>query len=162
MQYLAEGFRNYPPSVRDAIAKRRQWWDRRSQFYAVTQSPYVGQKLPCCVKFPRLSKKLEKLPRTHPWAKHRLGCYNGLYFLPPEENEFQVVFDDVIKGDINITNTFFESPNFKLLEKGFELMYKKVKVNKKGRSAYIVLQNETNNFSTDDKATLEPLGNFIS
>ena len=162
MQFLAEGYRNYPPSVRETIVRRKQWWDRRSQFYAVTQSPYTGQKLPCCVKFPRLSSKLEKLPRNHPWSKHRLGRYNGMYFIPPEENEHQVVMDDVFRGNVNITEAFFNSPKFKLLQQGFELMYKKVKVNKGGRPAYILLRNDNHNFSTDDKATLQPLGNFYS
>ena len=129
MQYVADHYKNYTKTVQNAISNRRQHFDRRSQLYSVTQNPELGEKLPCYVKFPKLSRQLDVLPRKHPWAQHRLGKHNGLYFIPTKattESCTNSNWKNVVFGDCDITADFFDHPLYKMISKGMEYMHLKI------------------------------------
>ena len=146
MQFVADHYRNYSQYVQREIRMRKQEWDWRSQFYALTRNPELGQKLPCYVKFPKLHSDLEKIPRNHPWANHRQGKYNGLYFIPTEEKVLNVTIKDVTIGEKNITANYFNTASFNLLGKGFEYMYEKLDPDT--RPGSFVMVNENYNIAT--------------
>ena len=127
MQHVGEHYRNYTKTVRDSISNRKQQFDWWSQYYSLTHNPELGEKLPSYVKFPKLSNELDSLPRSHPWAQHRLGKYNGLYFIPTEKDTEtcrHCSFQNVVMKEI--TRDFFNHPLFAILSKGLNYMYLKI------------------------------------
>ena len=159
MQFVVDHYRNYSRYVQKDISSQKQQWDRRSQFYALTQNPELSQKLPCYVKFPKLHSDLEKIPCNHPWANHRQGKYNGLYFIPTEEKVIDVSTKDVTVGNQNITANYFNTPSFNLLGKGFEYMYEKLDPDNHPRS--FVMVNEDYNISMAKGPELHQLSKYL-
>ena len=142
MQHVAEHYRNYTKTVRDSISNRKQQFDRRSQYYSLTHNPELGEKLPSYVKFPKLSNQLDSLPRSHPWVQHRLGKYNGLYFIPTEQDTETCrysSFQNVVVGQKEITRDFFNHPLFAIFSKGLDYMY--LKIDTTERRGHIQLAN---------------------
>lgn len=146
MQFINECVRQYSQTAQDFMRNRKQQWDRRSQYFAVTHNPTTGHKIPCCVKFPKIADTFEKCDRSHPWAAHREGKFNGLYVIPDESVAVGVELEDVIRGDVNITQDFLQSPVFALLKVGFNIMYKKLSPH----GGKVRLVHSEYNFSTDD------------
>ena len=129
MQHIVEHYRHYTKTVRDSISNRKQQFDRQSQYYSLTHNPELGEKLPSYVKFPKLSNELDSLPRSHPWVQHRLRKYNGLYFIPTEQDTEtcrNCSFQDVVIGQKAITQDFFNHPLFAILSKGLDYMHLKI------------------------------------
>ena len=154
MECVVDHYRNYLNYVRKTVQNRKQQFGRGSQLFGVTENVVLGEKLPCYVKFPQLTKELDKLHRDHPWAKHRGGKHNGLYFVPTEEN---LTNDKVIPhtkyGDVDITQNFFDHDLFKVLDLGFESMcYKMDLARRRGK---VTLSNPDYNISTPHGVEIE-------
>ena len=147
MQYVADHYRNYTKHVRKSINNRKQQWDRRSQLYSITENPTVGEKLPCYVKFPPLSKEIEEeLPRNHFWAQNRSGKHNGLYFLPSEESTTDQRVPGTVYGNRNILDDFCNHGLFHILDLGFRSMYLRLETQNRPRD--IQIANEDIDIST--------------
>ena len=126
MECVVDHYRNYSNYVRKTVKNRKQQYDRCSQLFGVTENVVFGEKLPCYVKFPQLTKQLDKLPQNHTWAQHRGGKHNWLYLVPAEENLTHTPITHTIFGQVDITENFFDSHLFKVLSLGFESMYFKM------------------------------------
>ena len=107
--------------------KRKQQFDRRGQYFSLTHNHYLGNKLPMAVKFPKISQFFETIPKDHPWSRHRLGIYNGLYVVPENvQGPFQI--PGVKINNYDPLPEFFRTPKFKLLDRAFNLIYKKLSI----------------------------------
>ena len=63
MDCTVDHYRNYSNYVRKSVKNWKQQFNRCGQLFGVTENVLIGQKLPCYVKFPKLSKELdEELP----------------------------------------------------------------------------------------------------
>ena len=155
MQYIPDHYKNYSKYVREGIYNRKQQFDRWSQLYSVTENVELGQKLPAYVKFPCLSKELdEDLPKEHLWAQHRLGKYNGLYFIPLEEFSTNDPLRHVIisskykngeEQNVDISKMFFETAYYQIIALGLKSIY--LKLNTQDVPGTILLRNEDMNIS---------------
>ena len=155
MQYIPDYYKNYSKYVRDGIYNRKQQFDWQSQLYSVTENVERGQKLPAYVKFPCLSKELdEDLSKEHLWAQHRLGKYNGLYFIPSDECATNDPLRHVIisskyqngeEQNVDISKMFFETPKYQIIALGLKSIY--LKLNTQELPGTILLRNEDMNIS---------------
>ena len=156
MQFLPHYRKNYSKSVRDMLHNRKQLHNRRSQYYSVTYHPESGNKLPFFVKYPKIADYFEEVHEKHPWANHRSGVLNGMYLIPHKATKDGLTINDAIFGKTNITEEFFDTKIYKLIEGSMCLMYEKLEV---VRNRQLVLRNQTTNFAQDEE--LEVLGMYI-
>ena len=155
MQFLHTYARTHGEGYLHSLGIRKQQWDRRSQYYSVIRAA-SGNRMPFYVKFPRLSEYFEKLEPDHPWAKHRLGKYNGLYYVPVDPHTTGFSIDKVTFGDTDLRAEFFNSPVYKLLAKGFQKVYLKLDISE---ARVVKLISEDFNFAKDDP-NLKELGEY--
>ena len=154
MQYAHKYAKDYSDTAKKALQNQHQQWDKRSQYHSVIKGS-LGNRMPFYVKFPRISDAFEKLDKEHPWAKNRLGKYNGLYYVPnnPDQSGFEV--DSVKFGDKDIRQEFFASPVYKLLQDSMQKCYNKLFVQ---NARTVLLTNQEYCFRED--AELIALGKF--
>ena len=161
MQFVANHYRNYSKYVRKSINNRRQQWDRRSQLHSITENPKIGEKLPCYVKFPILSKVIEEdLPRDHFWAQHRSGKHNGLYFLTSEERNTNECVPGLEYGNRDIVDDFLDHDLYNILDLGFRSMYQKLET--QNRPGLIQLSRPDLDISTENGEEVLELSKLFS
>ena len=157
MQYLHTYTREYGADQLRTLKNRHQQWDRRAQFFGVVRAS-SGNRLPFYVKFPRISEYFEKLEQDHPWSKHRLGKYNGLYYVPVNPHKRGFVIDGVTFGDTDLRAEFMATPIYKLLTDGFQKVFLKLNVDAGART--VSLGSQDFNFAKDDPG-LKQLSEYI-
>ena len=147
MQYLHAYTRDYGEDQLKTLKNRKQQWDRRAQYYSVIRAS-AGNRMPFYAKFPRISEYFEKLESDHPWSKHRLGKYNGLYYVPINTHKAGFFIDGVTFGQTDMRDEFFQSPIYELLSKGLRKVYLKLDIDTGAKVASLGSQDF--NFTRDD------------
>ena len=107
---------------------KNQVHDRRGQVHSISCNFKSGQKLPLVVKYPPISRFYEKLQRDHEWAQFRMGVYNGMFIVPDIPDTGQFSIPSVKIKDYDPVQEFFCTPQYKLLVKTLNLMYKRLRV----------------------------------
>ena len=79
-----------------------------------------------------------------------------MYLVPHKATKDGLTINDAIFGKTNITEEFFDTKIYKLIEGSMCLMYEKLEV---VRNRQLVLRNQTTNFAQDEE--LEVLGMYI-
>ena len=153
MHFIPAYVEKLTPGQRKFVNKRMQKYSKQSQYYAHTFNPKRGHGLPFCVKFPKISEYFEIIDRDHPWAKHRQGIYNGMFFVPAEPDQTSFDIPKVFDGTINMG--FKNSPEYKLLTH-LKKFYGKISI----RSQIVTLVKEELDFTTD--TNLQEAGTFFN
>ena len=153
MHFIPAYVEKLTPGQRKFVNKRVQKHSKQTQYYAHTFNPKRGHGLPFCVKFPKISEYFEIIDRKHPWANHRQGIYNGMFFVPAEPDQTSFKIPRVFDGIIN--NAFKNSPEYKLLLH-LKKFYEKIRV----RSQIVTLVKEELDFATDPE--LAKAGTFFN
>ena len=146
--------KRYPKYMTTFQKNRKQQYDKRNQLHSVTHNHRLGHKLPMVVKFPFISRFFEEAKPPHPYRAHRLGIFNGLYIVPEGEGlEFEL--PSVKTGDYDPVSDFFETPRFKLLNHGFNMMYQKIDL-----SPVVSLNEAKRKIKFTEDETLKDYGNY--
>ena len=122
MHFIPTYVEKLTPGQRKFVNKRVQKHSKQTQYYAHTFNPKRGHGLPFCIKFPKISEYFEIIDRKHPWANHRQGIYNGMFFIPAEPDQTSFKIPRVFDGIMN--NTFTNSPEYKLLLSGITRIHR--------------------------------------
>ena len=109
------------------------------------------------MKFPKISNIFDKVARDHLWADHRLGTYNGLYYVSAEPDEKLEKFKipEVKFGTTDFYDEFVNTAHYALLQE-FTKPYDNMDTDD---TMEVQLGDEAYNFSTID--SIKKAGNFM-
>ena len=155
MHFLPEYTSRLTEKMRKLLHDRSQKYSRRTQYYSHAFNPSDRHKLPFFVKFPKISKMFDELEKGHPWADHRPGIYNGLFYIShkPDTSIESFEIPEVKFGGVNLFTKFQETYQYKLLLE-FLNIYQTVNIDK---AMVMSLMNEGAQFATT--STIEEAGN---
>ena len=157
MHFLPEYTSRLTERMRKLLYDRSQKYSHRSQYYSHAFNPNHGHKLPFLVKFPKISKMFDELEKEHPWANHRPGIYNGLFYIShkPDTTIEAFKIPKVEFGGVNFLTEFQKTDHYKLLLE-FENIYDTVSIDD---AMVMSLKNQGAEFATKER--IEEAGNYI-
>ena len=124
MQYIPAYTGSMMATMKKYLSDRSQKYSRQTQYYSHAFNPTDGHKLPFFVKLPKISKIFDEVDKDHPWADHRPGTYNGLYYVSaePDEKADKFKIPPVVFGTTDFYEEFIKTPQFALLQE-FTMAY---------------------------------------
>ena len=118
MQYIPAYTGSMTATMKKYLNDRSQKYSQQTQYYSHAFNPTDGHKLPFFVKLPKISKIFDEVGKDHPWANHRPGTYNGLYYVSaePDEKVDNFKIPPVVFGTTDFYEEFIKTPQFELLQ----------------------------------------------
>ena len=156
MQYLPSYTGSITATMTKYLKDRSQKYGRQTQYYSHAFNPTDGHKLPFLVKFPKISKIFDEVAKDHPWADHRPGTYNGLYYVSaePDEKPEEFKIPDVKFGETDFFEEFKNTKDYALLSE-FTKAYDNMDIDD---TMEVQLVDESYDFSTID--AIQKAGNL--